>query len=112
MTEKKPGFGAWKENRVGECGILRIAVDDRPDYEAKLNGLAIISLGKDHSFWEALMEFPSIQFGVEMAFLSLQSESPFLLFPSEFTEGVKSIQINGLVWWVKLLYKAANRRKN
>jgi hypothetical protein len=41
--------------------------------------------------------FPSIQFGVEIAFQSLLL-IPFLLFPSEFTEGTKSIQINGLVW--------------
>jgi isoleucyl-tRNA synthetase len=28
----------------------------------------------------------------------LKSENPFLLFPSDFTNGVKSIEINGLVW--------------
>jgi o-succinylbenzoate synthase len=44
------------------------------------------------------MEFPSIQFGVEMAFESLASSNPFLLFPSEFTEGKKTISINGLIW--------------
>ena len=48
--------------------------------------------------WEALIEFPSIQFGVEMAFQSLDSETPFLLFPSGFTEGQQSIPINGLIW--------------
>jgi o-succinylbenzoate synthase len=48
--------------------------------------------------WEALLEFPSIQFGVEMAFLSLESENPFVLFPSDFTTHQKSIVINGLVW--------------
>jgi o-succinylbenzoate synthase len=56
-----------------------------------------IHLGKD-PLWEVLIEFPSIQFGVEMAFQSLAAKSPFLLFPSEFTEGLKSIHINGLVW--------------
>jgi L-alanine-DL-glutamate epimerase-like enolase superfamily enzyme len=33
-----------------------------------------------------------------MAFLSLKSENPFVLFPSKFTSGEKSIVINGLVW--------------
>jgi L-alanine-DL-glutamate epimerase-like enolase superfamily enzyme len=33
-----------------------------------------------------------------MAFQSIASETPFLLFPSGFTEGVKSMEINGLVW--------------
>jgi L-alanine-DL-glutamate epimerase-like enolase superfamily enzyme len=31
-------------------------------------------------------------------FLSLQSKTPFELFPSEFTEGKKNMLINGLVW--------------
>jgi L-alanine-DL-glutamate epimerase-like enolase superfamily enzyme len=33
-----------------------------------------------------------------MAFQSLASENPFLLFPSAFTKGQKSIPINGLIW--------------
>ena len=30
--------------------------------------------------------------------MSLKSENPFVLFPSKFTSGEKSIVINGLVW--------------
>ncbi len=84
---------------IGECGILRgLSCDDRPDYEEKLNWTCKnINLGKD-TLWEMLLEFPSIQFGVEMAFLSLASKTPFLLFESDFTTGKKSILINGLVW--------------
>lgn len=102
MTEKETWFLVLeKEGKkgVGECGILRgLSADDRPDYEEKLQWTcANIHLGKE-ALWEALIEFPSIQFGVEMAFQSLESETPFLLFPSEFTEGKQSIQINGLIW--------------
>ncbi len=84
---------------IGECGILRgLSADDRPDYEEKLKWVCDnITLGKD-VLWDELMEFPSIQFGVEMAFLSLQSNDSFVLFPSEFTSGEKSIPINGLIW--------------
>ncbi len=84
---------------IGECGLLRgLSVDDRPDYEEKLQWTCQnIHLGKDQ-LWEALLEFPSIQFGVEIAFQSLASETPFLLFPSSFTEGKKNMEINGLVW--------------
>ena len=84
---------------IGECGILRgLSADDRPDYEAKIQWTCQnIHLGKE-PLWEALIEFPSIQFGVEMAFQSLASETPFLLFPSAFTEGKKNMVINGLVW--------------
>ncbi|WP_405206479.1 o-succinylbenzoate synthase [Aquimarina sp. LLG6339-5] len=84
---------------IGECGILRtLSIDDRPDYEEKLKWTCDnIHIGVKQ-LWEELKEFPSIQFGVEMAFKSLYSESPFLLFPSKFTKGVDSIPINGLIW--------------
>jgi o-succinylbenzoate synthase len=102
MTEKETWFIVLEnegKKGVGECGILRgLSADDRPDYEAKLQWTCDnIHLGKNQ-LWEALIEFPSIQFGVEMAFRSLESEHPFLLFPSDFTNGTKSIPINGLVW--------------
>jgi o-succinylbenzoate synthase len=102
MNEKETWFIVVEQDGkkgIGECGILRgLSIDDRPDYEEKMQWTCDnIHLGKDR-LWEALMEFPSIQFGVEMAFESLSSESPFLLFPSDFTNGTKSILINGLVW--------------
>lgn len=102
MNEKETWFIILEldgKKGIGECGILRgLSIDDRPDYEEKLRWTCDnIHLGKDQ-LWEALLEFPSIQFGVEMAFRSLESETPFLLFPSDFTKGSKSILINGLVW--------------
>ncbi|RED27151.1 o-succinylbenzoate synthase [Flavobacterium cutihirudinis] len=102
MTEKETWFIILEENDkkgIGECGILRgLSADDRDDYEEKLKWVCEnIYLGET-ALWEALLEFPSIQFGVEMAFLSLKNENPYVLFPSEFTSGSKSIVINGLVW--------------
>jgi o-succinylbenzoate synthase len=102
MTQKETWFIIIEQEGVkgiGECGILRgLSADDRPDYESKLQWTCEhIHLGKN-KLWEALLEFPSIQFGVEMAFQSLVSENPFLLFPSAFTNQEKSIPINGLVW--------------
>lgn len=84
---------------IGECGILRgLSYDDRPDYEQKLQWTCKnIHKGKEW-LWEALVEYPSIQFGVEMAFKSLASRDPYILFPSPFTEGEAPIDINGLVW--------------
>lgn len=84
---------------IGECGILRtLSVDDRPDYESKLRWTCDhINLGSE-KLYDELIEFPSIQFGVEQAFKSLISEEPFELFASEFTAGKKAIPINGLVW--------------
>ncbi len=84
---------------IGECGILRtLSVDDRPDYEEKLKWTCNnIHLGID-KLYALLIEFPSIQFGIEQAFKSLKARTPFELFPSEFTKGKDSIPINGLVW--------------
>src|SRR5690606_1083074 len=102
LTQKETWFLIIEENGrkgVGECGLLRsLSVDDRSDYEETLKWVCRnIHLGKDR-LWEELKEFPSIQFGLEMAFRSLNSETPFLLFPSEFTSGKAAIPINGLVW--------------
>ncbi|KUF43177.1 o-succinylbenzoate synthase [Myroides marinus] len=102
LTEKETWYIILEENNkigIGECGILRsLSFDDRPNYEEKLNWvISNIHLGKDQ-LWEELRDWPSIQFGIEQAFLSLESQDPFVLFPSKFTDGKKSISINGLVW--------------
>jgi o-succinylbenzoate synthase len=108
LTQKETWFIILQDNDkkgIGECGILRtLSVDDRPDYEDKLKWVCDnVHLGVNQ-LWEQLMEFPSIQFGIEMAFQSLQSENPFVLFPSAFTSGVQTIPINGLVWMGEELY--------
>ena len=102
LTEKETWFLKISDKNnygVGECGILRsLSYDDRPGYEDKLKWVCEnINIGKE-MLWEELREFPSIQFGVEMAFKSLESENPFELFPSRFTSGKSSIPINGLIW--------------
>ena len=102
LTDKETWFIVLEKDGkkgIGECGILRgLSADDRPDYEEKLQWVCQnIHLG-EAQLWEALLEFPSIQFGIEMAFLSLKSENPFVLFPSDFTNSLQSISINGLIW--------------
>lgn len=102
LTDKETWFIILEKDGkkgIGECGILRgLSADDRPDYEEKLQWVCKnIHIG-EQKLWEELVEFPSIQFGIEMAFLSLQSENPFILFPSDFTKSIKSISINGLIW--------------
>jgi o-succinylbenzoate synthase len=88
-----------KKTGIGECGILRgLSIDDRPDYEDKLNWVCENIHQGEEKLYEALEEFPSIQMGVETAFLSLKAKTPFELFPSDFTKGKAAIPINGLVW--------------
>ena len=102
LTTKETWFIVLNHNGktgIGECGLLRgLSIDDRPDYEEKLAWTCQnIDLGKE-ALWEALLEFPSIQFGMEMAFKSMESDNKFVLFPSDFTTEKESILINGLVW--------------
>ncbi|MBC3758860.1 o-succinylbenzoate synthase [Hyunsoonleella sp. SJ7] len=87
------------EKGIGECGMFRgLSVDDRPDFEEKLQWVCEnINLGLDILVSE-LVELPSIQFGLEMAFKSLESPNGFDLFHSEFTTGKEAIPINGLIW--------------
>ncbi|MGY5355857.1 o-succinylbenzoate synthase [Wenyingzhuangia sp. IMCC45467] len=83
----------------GETGLFRgLSSDDRPDYEVNLKwACQNIHLGLD-VLLEELIEFPSIQFGLEQAFLSIESSNGFDLFPSKFTKGEDTIPINGLIW--------------
>ncbi|MCM4153054.1 o-succinylbenzoate synthase [Arenibacter sp. N53] len=102
MTHKETFFIILEKDKkfgIGECGILRgLSIDDVPDYEERLNWTcANISLGKD-GLWEALIDYPSIQFGIEQAFLSLNSDDSFILYPSGFTQNSRPIEINGLIW--------------
>lgn len=102
FTQKETWFLVLQKNEkygIGECGLLRgLSIDDVPYYEEKLKWTCNnINLGKD-KLWEELIHFPSIQFGVEQAFLSLKSDNPFELFHSVFTEKESRIPINGLIW--------------
>jgi len=93
VLREKGAFG------IGECGLLRgLSMDDRPDYESKLRWVCDQIDQGEAALYEQLIEFPSIQFGLEMAFKSLKAEDSFVLFPSEFTKGEQSIPINGLIW--------------
>lgn len=102
MTQKETWFIILEKDGkrgIGECGILRsLSADDRTDYEEKLQwACKNIHLG-EQALWDALTEFPSIQFGLETAFRSVEGNTPYELFPSAFTKGEANIPINGLVW--------------
>ena len=102
LKTKETFFLIIKENNkigVGECGLFRgLSIDDRPDYEEKLQWVCDNILLDKGALLNELCEFPSIWFGVEQALLSLQSKNPFELFPSNFTNGNDGISINGLIW--------------
>lgn len=102
LKTKETWFIILNDNQkrgIGECGMFRgLSNDDRPDFEEKLRWTCKnINLGLK-ILLPKLIEFPSIQFGLEMAFKSLQSNDGFELFPSEFTKSELAIPINGLIW--------------
>ena len=102
LTHKDTWFIQLEQNSlkgIGECGMFKgLSIDDRANFETKLAWTCEnIHLGLDELL-AALIEFPSIQFGLEMAFQSLQQKDQFELFPSDFTKGKDSIPINGLIW--------------
>jgi len=84
---------------IGECGLFRgLSYDDVSDYEERLKWVSQnIKLGEKLLLAE-LKHFPSIQFGLEQAFLSLKSKNPFELFKTPFISEQKPIAINGLIW--------------
>ncbi|RAR70659.1 o-succinylbenzoate synthase [Flavobacterium aciduliphilum] len=103
LTQKETWFLIVEDEHgkkgIGECGLLiGLSVDDQPDYQEKLQWVCDhIYLGSTQ-LWEKLRAYPSIQFGVEMAFQSLSSHTSFELFPTAFTRGEDAIAINGLIW--------------
>jgi o-succinylbenzoate synthase len=83
----------------GECAVFHgLSIDDRPDYESRLQWVCDHINEDPNYLLHELQEFPSIQFGLEQGLKSLESADPFVLFPSSFTNGKDRIPINGLVW--------------
>ena len=102
LTKKDTWFIILEKNGkqgIGECNMFKgLSTDDKPIYEEVLEWTCLnIHLGLN-VLLDELIEYPSIQFGLEMAFKSIKAQSMFNLFPSKFTIGEDSIPINGLVW--------------
>jgi len=83
----------------GEASIIEnLSPDWNEKYEKNLEEICKnVNHHIQNNFTE-LDKFPSIQFALETAFLDLKNGGKGILFPSDFTEGNKSIPINGLIW--------------
>lgn len=94
----------FKENNpevfgLGEASIIRkLSIDDRPDFEDKLNWC--INNINNYFNWNnnELAEFPSIKFAIETALIDLENGGRKIIFKSDFTKENAGIPINGLVW--------------
>ena len=102
LTQKETWFLIIRKDGnygIGECGMFKgLSFDDVPGFEEKLEWTSRhVQKGLPYLLDE-LRDFPSIQFAVEQAFLSLNSEDFLDLFPSAFTKSEARIPINGLIW--------------
>lgn len=102
LTSKETWFliiSDGEKQGIGECNMFRgLSADDIPDYEEKLQWVCNnINLGINNLL-KTCKKLPSIQFGIDQAFLSLLSPTTTRLFDSPFTKGLESIPINGLIW--------------
>jgi o-succinylbenzoate synthase len=102
LRTKETWFLVLEENGqfgLGECGLFRgLSHDDVPGYEQQLKWLVANINSDKKTLLANLNQYPSIQFGLEQALLSLKSNNPFELFPSDFTKSERPIEINGLIW--------------
>lgn len=102
MTEKESWYILLEDDEqwgIGECGLFRgLSADDHPHYVDQLHSSCLeVNQGLEHLL-AINQEFPSIQFGFEQAFASLNSEDSYELIPSDFTRKEAPIPINGLIW--------------
>ena len=117
LTEKTTWFLKLKDENgntgIGECALFKgLSHDDRPNYEATLEWVCQnIELGKE-KLLSRLREFPSIQIGLETAFLSLSGNDRQQLFNTDFSSGKTGIPINGLIWMGKpdFMYDQIDRK--
>ncbi len=81
---------------IGECSVFPgLTPEADGNYGYKLiELLANMALGKDTD----LSGYTSIVFGLEQALRDFAGGCRHIYFPSEFTQGHQTIEINGLVW--------------
>ncbi len=89
-------LNSGERTAIGECPLFAgLSPESATDYPAILAKVCRdISKGEKPD----LTDYPSIRFGVETAFASLQHHEQGILFPSEWTSGNSVIHINGLIW--------------
>jgi len=84
---------------LGEINMFEgLSYDYRNDFYEKLDELKNSPHFDIENYRANLKEYPAILFGLETAILDYQSQNNGIIYPSAFTNGEKSITINGLIW--------------
>lgn len=84
---------------VGESAPLSLlSIDDVTNYEKILRQkLEEFCVARDLNALD-LNPFPSIRFGIETALLNLKADEQGRIYRTPFTDGKKTLPINGLIW--------------
>lgn len=107
LTEKLSWFielTDGKQKGIGECSIIEGLSPDfvnESNYESKLKFVVNQINGGQLNLENApslLIDFPSILFGIETAFLDLKNGGNQIIFKNDFSLGKRNIPINGLIW--------------
>ena len=86
---------------MGEVAVIKgLSIDDCTNIEEKISLCCNnIDFFYSHKNLQSLfLNYPSICFALEMAFLDLKNGGKQILFASDFTDGKIGIPINGLIW--------------
>ena len=85
---------------LGECTFIPgLSLDNVHNYEDKLKWIVENINREKRKIVNELTEYPSLKFGVEMAFASLdRGNDSGVVYPSAWIRGDKPLIINGLVW--------------
>jgi o-succinylbenzoate synthase len=104
ILERKPCWFIILTSKEGKTGIGEVSfipglsVEDPEDLEIRLDHLCkLISRGEMDPL-QTLPSMPGVQFALEMAMKDMQTGGRRILYPSDFTEGLKGIPTNGLIW--------------
>ena len=84
---------------VGECSVIPgLNPEYNDDYEEKIEEIINRINAGERIDLDELNNYPSIRFGLETALLDFENSQQGIFLPSAFTEGLKGIPINGLIW--------------
>jgi len=102
LREKKSWFLILSDGQrfgIGECSIIPgLSIDNASKIDDVLTKLCHNLNDNTEIDKKIFNNFPAVQFAFETAKKSLISETPFELFDSDFSKGIKGIDINGLIW--------------
>lgn len=102
LYQKKSWFIILESNNlsgIGECSpIPGLSADQDTDLDTVAHDLSAFINSGHHPGEYDLSSYPSVRFGLETAMLDMKNGGKRIVYPSDFTAGIQSIPVNGLIW--------------